>query len=75
MNNLLRLLAFLFAAAGLLAWIGVAWKAFVGIDGISAQSGEGGRLMSWALTGTVLMIVGMVLLHVAPGASDREGQE
>lgn len=71
----LRLLAGLFAAAGFLAWIGVAWRAFSGIDNITAQSDEGGRLMSWALAGTVLMIVGMVLLHVAADAADRDRQE
>lgn len=72
---MLRLLGGLCAAAGLLAWIGVAWEAISDLDGVTPQSDKGGRLMVWALTGTVLMIVGMVLLHVAADAAEREETE
>lgn len=69
----LRLLGGLCAAAGALAWAGLAWQAFSQLEEISPQSDEGGRLMRWALTGTLLMIVGMLLLHV--GAEPAEDED
>lgn len=71
---LLRLIGGLCATAGFLAWIGVAWKAISDIEGVTPQSGLGGRLMLLAVTGTVLMIVGMVILHVAQVAAERTAQ-
>jgi hypothetical protein len=70
---LLRLLGGLCAVVGVLAWVGLAWKASSNPDAVTPQSEEGGSLMVWALFGTVLMIVGALLLHVAPdGAEDGE---
>ena len=71
----LRLLGGLCAAAGFLAWVGLAWRAIADLDGVTAQGDEGGRLMRWALTGTLLMILGTVLLHVAADATERDEQE
>ena len=72
---MLRLLGSLCAAVGFLAWIGLAWKAVSNLEDLTPQSDEGGGLMVWALTGTVLMIVGMVVLHVATDALEPEEQE
>ena len=74
-QHLLRLLGVLCAVAGFLAWIGLAWKAFSDIDGVTPESDEGGRLMIWAVTGTVLMILGMVLLHLAPDEAEPGAPE
>ncbi len=49
----------------------MAWKAVSDMDGVTPQSGEGGRLMAWAVTGTVLMIAGTIVLHVAHGGSEE----
>lgn len=62
---ILLLLGGLCATAGFLAWVALGWRAFSNLDGVTPQSDEGGHLMVWALTGTVVMILGMVLLHVA----------
>ena len=62
---LLRLLGGLFAAIGFVAWMGLAWTGISELDTVSAESEEAGTLMFWALSGTILMIVGMILLHVA----------
>ena len=61
--------------AGVLAWIRLAWEAISGLDGVTPQSDEGGRLMVWALAGTVLMVVGVLILHVAADAPEDEEQE
>jgi len=74
-HHVLRLLGVLCAVVGVLAWIGLAGKAISDLDGVTPQSDAGERLMVLALTGTVLMIVGAVLLHVAEDASEREGRE
>ena len=74
-HHLLRLLGVLCAAAGLFAWIALAWRATSNLDSVTPQSGEGGRLMAWAVTGTVLMIVGAVILHLAVDATEREVRE
>ena len=71
-HHLLRLLGGLCAAVGVLAWIGLAWTATSDRDAVTPQGDEGGRLMVWALTGTVLMIAGALLLHLAPDGSDDE---
>tara|TARA_R110002072_G_scaffold167853_1_gene321396 strand:+ start:2144 stop:2404 length:261 start_codon:yes stop_codon:yes gene_type:complete len=74
----LLVLGVLCAAVGLLAWIVVGWSAFSDLEGMTAKSDEGGRLMVRGLTGTVLMIVGMILLHVAedaPEGLEEEGSE
>jgi len=73
--TLLRLLGALCAAAGLLAWIGVAWTAFSDPDRATPQNGEGGRLTGWALVGTVVTIVGMILLHLAAQRAERGERE
>ncbi len=46
------------------------WSAFSDLDGMTSKSGEGGRLVVRGLTGTMLMIVGMILLHVAEDAPE-----
>ena len=74
-HHVLRLLGGLCAAAGVLAWVGLAWKASSSLDGVTAQGDEGGRLLAWGLTGTVLMIVGAVLLHFAVDPSEAEEQD
>ena len=74
-QHVLLFLGILCAAVGLLAWGVVGWKAFSDLDGMSSKSGEGGRLVVWGLTGTVLMIVGMLIMHVAEDASEEAEQE
>lgn len=74
-RHLLQLLGGLCAAAGFLSWIGLAWRAFSDLERVTPQNEEGGRLLTWALTGTLLMIVGMVLLHAAAEAAGREEHE
>ena len=71
----LRLLGGLCAAAGFLAWIGLLWRASSDLDGVTPQSDEGGRLMVWALVGTVLMICGAIVLHLAQDAAERDDRE
>lgn len=71
-QHLLRILGGLCLVVGFLAWIGLAWTAISDPDGATPQGEASGPLMAWALTGTVLMIVGMVLLHVAAGAVEQE---
>ncbi len=56
------------ATAGVFGWVGLLWKAVSVLDDVTAQSDEGGRLMAWALTSTLLMILGFVLLHIAQAA-------
>ena len=69
---ILRFVGGLCAVAGFLAWIGLAWRAIADLEGVTPESDEGGRLMVWGLTGTVLMILGMVLLHVAAAGAETE---
>jgi len=61
--------------AGLVAWIGLAWSVFADPEAVTPQSDAGGRLMTRALLGTVLMISGAVLLHLAQSAAEREAEE
>ena len=72
-HHALRLLGVFVATLGLFAWIVLAWKAVANLDEVSPRSEEGGRLMAWALSGTGLMIAGLVLLHFAESASEEEG--
>jgi len=72
---ILRLLGSLSATVGFLAWIVLAWKAISNLDGLTPQSDEGARLMVWAVTGTVLMIVGLGLLQVAAVVAQRDEPE
>ena len=74
-NRLLRLLGVSCATAGFLAWMALAWTAFSDPDRATPQGDEGGRLLGWGLTGTVGMIVGMLLLHVAVQASESDGRD
>lgn len=74
-NHILRILGGLCATAGFLAWIGLIWRAVSDLEGVTPQSDGGAQLMTWALTGTVLMIVGMVLLHLTQRATEREEPE
>jgi hypothetical protein len=74
-HHVLRLLGGLCATAGFIAWVALAWKASSSRDGVTPQGDEGGRLLVWGLTGTVLMIVGAVLLHFAVDAVDRHKQD
>jgi len=66
------LLGGLCAVAGIAAWIVLGWKALAEIDGIEAHSAAGGRLIVWGLTGTLLMIAGSVILHIAQPREDQE---
>lgn len=74
-HYLLILVGGLCAAAGVLEWIRLFWKAVSELDTVSPEGGEGGRLLVWAVTGTVLMILGIVLLHVALDAAERRERE
>lgn len=71
-HRLLQVFGVLFATAGLVAWIGVAWTGIKNFGEVSAQSDEGGSLMVWAVTGTLLMILGLALLQVEAMAGKRE---
>ena len=74
-NLVLRVAAWLMASLGLLAWIRVGWKASSSVDEVTPQGQEGSELMAWALTGTMLMIFGMVLLHFAADGSEQGESE
>ena len=69
--KVLRLLGALCATAGALAWIRLAWNAVTLLDEVAPQGDQGTRLLTWGVTGTVLMVVGMVLLHT--GAAHQSG--
>jgi len=71
----LRVLGGLCATAGVLAWIGLAWTAFADFGTISAESDEGGRLMRWAVGGTLLMILGTVIMHLGANAQEQAERE
>lgn len=74
-QHLLRLLGVVCAAGGLLAWVGVAWTAFSDPDVATPQGEAGGRLTAWALVGTVAAILGMIFLHLAARADERDAQD
>lgn len=69
-TRLLRLLGVLASIGGLLAWVGLAWRALSDLEAVTADSPEGARLMTWALVGTLAMILGTVLLHLAANADE-----
>lgn len=71
----LRVLGLLLGALGIGAWIQLARLVPADLGELSAQGEEGGRLVAWALVGTVLMIGGMILLHFGQAASEREERE
>jgi hypothetical protein len=71
----LRLLGAVLTVAGFLAWIRLGWKAISDLEEVTPQSAEGGQLMVWALSGTVLMISGMIVLHLPRDAEEREEPE
>lgn len=73
-HRVLHLLGGLFALAGFLAWVAVAWEGISSFGEVRAQSDEGGRLMVWAVTGTLLMIVGAVLLQFAAAKTDARSR-
>lgn len=74
-QHLLRLSGGVCGVVGFLAWIAVAWKAFSGLDGVTAENEEGARLLGWALAGTLLMILGTVLMHVAADEAEQALEE
>ena len=74
-HQIVRLLGGLCAATGVLAWVALVWKASSSLDGVTPQGDEGGRLLAWGLTGTVLMIIGAVLLHFAVDPPEEDEQE
>lgn len=74
-NLLLKVLGALCAAGGLVTWVALAWTAFTQPDVATPRGSEGGRLLGWALVGTIVMIVGMILLHVAAQAAERGGHD
>jgi len=61
--------------AGILAWCFLAWKSIKPLDEVKAHSDEGGSLVIWALTGTVLMIVSMIILQSVEYAAKREASQ
>jgi hypothetical protein len=74
-RHLLQLLGVLLATAGVLAWIGLAGQAISDPEGVTPQSDEGGSRMAWALAGTVLMIAGLLVLHVAPDGPEEGARD
>ncbi len=48
----------------------MAWKGAASIDEIEAHSDEGSSLLVWALVGTLLMIVGGMIMHIAQAESE-----
>lgn len=72
MRRFLRFLGGLCAALGGVAWIALVWEAGSDLDGVTPQSDGGGHLMGRALTGTLLMIAGMVILHLAAETPEQE---
>lgn len=72
---ILRILGALCAAAGFIAWICLAWKAITDLDSVTPQSEEGGSLVTWALSGTLLLIFGMIILHFIEHAGEEEEPE
>lgn len=68
---LLRVVAGLLVLAGLLVWGGLAWTAVTQLDELSSKGEQGRDLMARALLGTVLMILGMIVLHFAADATER----
>lgn len=69
-QQFLTLIGGLFTAAGFLAWAHLAWSAISNLDEVTPRSSEGGRLMFWALAGTILMVIGMVILNGAEDAAE-----
>ena len=49
--------------AGAALWVGLAVRALSDLDSVTPASDAGGRLLAWALGGTVLMIAGLALLQ------------
>ena len=71
-SRLLRVLGGACAAAGFLAWGGLLWTAIASLEDVTPEGEGGGRLVLLGLTGTLLMIAGMILLHVAADAAERD---
>ncbi len=71
----LRVAGGLCALAGVFAWISLGWTALMDPEGVTPQSDAGGRLMTRALLGTMLMIAGTVLLHLAQDAAENEAEQ
>ncbi len=65
MPLVLRLLGGALALAGFAAWVRLVWVALADLDEVSPEGGAGTSLVTWGLTGTVLMISGMIVLHFA----------
>ena len=74
-NRLVSVLGALLSIVGFLLWVRLGWEAVSGIEDASPQSTEGGRLMAWALGGTLLMVAGMIVLHVAVADPEQEAEE
>ena len=72
---LLRIAGVLCIAAGTWAWGSVAWAALAEIDDLTPQSEAGGRMVGRAITGTVVMIAGMILLHFGQDAAERNQRD
>ncbi len=58
--------------AGLGAWGQLMLQAFSGIEEVAPENEEGARFMAWAVGGTVLMIVGTLLLHLSLADPEEE---
>lgn len=77
MNRPLILLVIsgLCVATGMASWLIMAWKAVTGLENVTPQSDTGGSLMGWAVSGTLLMITGMIMLHFAADMAEETRQE
>ena len=69
---LLQVVGGLCVLAGLLLWVGLALSAMSDPDSLTPQSDAGGRLLTWALGGMLLMILGLALLQFEGHAAEDE---
>ncbi len=72
---LLLLIAGLCVATGMATWLILAWRTVTDLDSVTPQSDTGGNMMGWALSGTLLMITGMIMLHFAADMAEQARQE
>ena len=71
-QTLLVILGSLCCTAGFVAWVAFGWKAVEELDNVDAEGELGTQLMKWGVTGTVLMIVGMIFLHVVQSQAEQD---
>lgn len=71
----LLLIAGLCVTAGMGTWLFLAWTAVMDIDSVTPQTEMGGSMMNWAVSGTLLMMGGMILLHFAADLAEQTEPE